>query len=137
MSTLAVICAAPDCENPVERQPGRVGRPPIYCSKACRPSLAKEVLTVEVVQDDTEDRQPGRDWIVRLRRGTHTVPVRKRTRPLQRRGVRRRAALLLRRGRPDAAPRGPVTGRAITEAGRPAEAVGSKPVHRKAGGTIE
>lgn len=71
-----VICAAPGCENPVERHPGRVGRPPIYCSPACRPTLAREALTVEVTQDDTEDRQPGRDWNVRLRRGAHTVLIR-------------------------------------------------------------
>ena len=77
MSAPVVICAAPGCENPVERHPGRVGRPPIYCSPACRPTLAKEVLTVEVVQDDTDERQPGRDWIVRLRRGMHTVPARR------------------------------------------------------------
>jgi hypothetical protein len=77
MSAPAVICAAPDCENPVERHPGRVGRPPIYCSKACRPTMAKEALVVEVVQDDTDERQPGRDWIVRLRRGAHTVSVRR------------------------------------------------------------
>ena len=76
MRAPVVICAAPGCENPVERHPGRVGRPPIYCSAACRPTLAKEVLSVEVVQDDTDDRQPGRDWIVRLRRGMHTVSVR-------------------------------------------------------------
>ncbi len=72
-----VICAAPDCENPVERQPGRVGRPPIYCSPACRPTLTRAALVVELVQDDSEDREPGRGWIVRLRRGAHTVPVRR------------------------------------------------------------
>ena len=77
MSAPVVICAALDCENPVERKPGRVGRPRIYCSPACRPTLAKEALVVEVVQDDTDDRQPGLDWVVRLRRGMHTVPVRR------------------------------------------------------------
>jgi hypothetical protein len=73
----AVICAAPDCHNPVVRRPGRVGRPPVYCSPACRPTLARQALVVELVQDDSEDREPGRDWIVRLRRGAHTVPVRR------------------------------------------------------------
>jgi hypothetical protein len=77
VSAPVVICAAPGCENPVERHPGRVGRPPIYCSPACRPTLAKEVLVVEVVQDDVEDREFGREWIVRLRRGMHTVSVRR------------------------------------------------------------
>jgi hypothetical protein len=71
-----LLCARPDCDNPVVRKPGKVGRPPIYCSKACRPALAKQVLVVELVQDDSEDREPGRVWIVRLRRGAHTVPVR-------------------------------------------------------------
>ena len=70
-------CARPDCDNPVVRKPGKVGRPAIYCSPACRPALARQPLVVEVVQDDSEDRQPGRDWIVRLRRGAHTVPIRR------------------------------------------------------------
>lgn len=82
MSAPAVICAAPDCENPVERRPGRVGRPPIYCSKACRPSLAKEVLTVEVAQDVADDGQLLREWNVWLQRGMHRVLIRRELGPL-------------------------------------------------------
>ena len=69
------ICARETCTNPVPRGPR--GRPPIYCSPACRPTLARAALVVELVQDDSDDSEPGRDWIVRLRRGAHTVPVRR------------------------------------------------------------
>jgi hypothetical protein len=71
-----IICAAPGCDNPVVHHPGRVGRPPIYCSPACRPSHGSPALTVEVDQDTADDQQPGRDWVVRLRRGPRIVVVR-------------------------------------------------------------
>jgi hypothetical protein len=71
-----VVCAAAGCENRVVRRPGQAGRPPIYCSPACRPSHARPALTVEVDHDATEDRQPGRDWVVRLRRGQRVVVLR-------------------------------------------------------------
>ena len=70
-----VICAAPDCDHLVVRHPGRVGRPPIYCSPACRPTHVPSSLTVEVDHDDTTDEEPGRNWVVRLRRGSGTVVV--------------------------------------------------------------
>jgi hypothetical protein len=67
-----VLCAAPGCENPVLRRPGQSGRPPIYCSPTCRPSYTRPTVTVEVEQADGDD-QPGRDWVVRLRRGRRVV----------------------------------------------------------------
>jgi hypothetical protein len=70
-----VICAAPGCDRDVVRYPGRIGRPPIYCSPACRPTYVRPALTVEVDQDANEEEQPGRDWAVRLRRGRDTVVV--------------------------------------------------------------
>jgi hypothetical protein len=68
-------CAAPGCDNPVIRRPGQPGRPPIYCSPACRPSHSRPALTIEITPDATDD-QPGRDWEVRLRRGRHVVVLR-------------------------------------------------------------
>jgi hypothetical protein len=82
MSAAVVICAAPDCDNLVERRPGRIGRPPIYCSPTCRPSLAKESLTVEVAQTLTDEGELLREWNVRLRRGMHSVLVRQELGPL-------------------------------------------------------
>ncbi len=55
------------------RRPGRVGRPPIYCSKACRPTPTRPALTVEIDHDD--DQLSGRDWVVRVRRGARSVVV--------------------------------------------------------------
>ncbi len=64
------LCAAHGCDNPVPRRPGRAGRPPIYCSPACRPSYVRPALVVEVDQQDAaDDDGQGRDWIVRIRRG--------------------------------------------------------------------
>jgi hypothetical protein len=70
------VCAAPGCANSVVRRPGQTGRPAIYCSPACRPSYRRPALTVDVDRDPTEDFQPGREWIVRLRRGPHAVILR-------------------------------------------------------------
>ncbi|HEX2053001.1 MAG TPA: hypothetical protein VHJ78_04635 [Actinomycetota bacterium] len=69
-------CAAPGCDNPVLRRPG-VGRPPIYCSPACRPSRsgAAGQLTVDVHQEDDDGQGAGRCWTVALRRGRHSVVV--------------------------------------------------------------
>lgn len=69
-------CAAAGCDNVVSRRPGRAGRPPIYCSPACRPSRSRPAVVVEV--DHAEDdaaAAAGRDWVVRLRRGGHAVVV--------------------------------------------------------------
>jgi hypothetical protein len=70
-------CASPGCHNPVVRKPGRRGRPPIYCSPACRPSLkgATNQIHVDVDQDGNDDEGVGRFWTVTLRRGTRTVVV--------------------------------------------------------------
>lgn len=70
-----VLCAAPDCDNPVVRRPDNIGRPPIYCSPACRPSHTRPAITVEIAHDDAEE-QPGRDWVVRLRRGPRVIVLR-------------------------------------------------------------
>lgn len=72
-------CAAAGCDNPVERHPGRVGRPPIYCSPVCRPSrtggAGGNQISVEVDQEDHDGDRPGRCWVVTLRRGTTSVVV--------------------------------------------------------------
>jgi hypothetical protein len=74
-----LTCARPGCANPVVRRPGRTGRPPIYCSPACRPSRRADrgQISVEIDQDDDArpGLDPGRSWIVRLRRGRRTVIV--------------------------------------------------------------
>ena len=72
-------CAAAGCDNSVERHPGRVGRPPIYCSPACRPSRTgcpgRNQISIEVDHDDHDGDRPGRCWVVTLRRGTKSVVV--------------------------------------------------------------
>ena len=72
-------CAAAGCDNPVERHPGRVGRPPIYCSPTCRPSrtgcAGRNLISVEVVQEEHDGEGSGRCWVVTLRRGTNSVVV--------------------------------------------------------------
>ena len=65
-------CAADGCDNPVPRRPGKIGRPPIYCSPACRPSRARPAVYVEAERADDSD-DPSRGWEVRLRRGEHVV----------------------------------------------------------------
>ena len=73
-------CARPDCPNPVVR-PARRGRPPIYCSPACRARAQRrpppEPVLVEVDHGSltAQGRPAGRVWLVRLRRGPHTVTV--------------------------------------------------------------
>ena len=74
----AAVCAAPGCGKPVPpRRPGAIGRPPIYCSIACRPSSKWHApLTVDV-EDEAQGTTGGRghDWTVRLRRGRRSVVV--------------------------------------------------------------
>ncbi len=74
------VCAAAGCDAAVERHPGRVGRPPIYCSPACRPSrtgcAGHNQISVEVDQEDHDgDGRPGRCWVVTLRRRSNSVVV--------------------------------------------------------------
>ena len=68
-------CAGDGCDHPVPQTPGRRGRPPIYCSADCRPSRVSRTVAVEVDHQDGDDVQAGREWTVRLRRGTQTVIV--------------------------------------------------------------
>jgi len=71
----AKTCAAPGCGKPVHRRPGARGRPPIYCSPACRPSRQGDpTVHVEVDHDGNEDG-PSRFWTVSLRRGGRRVVV--------------------------------------------------------------
>ena len=77
--TAVVACAAPGCDHPVTRT-SRPGRPPIYCSPACRPSRdhrGTDRLVVEVDHEPTPTgtRPTGRIWIVRLRRSNRTVVI--------------------------------------------------------------
>lgn len=71
----ARTCAAPGCDNVVPPRPGRAGRRPIYCCPACRPSRAQQRVVVEIDVEADEDHDPGRDWIVRLRRGRRSMVV--------------------------------------------------------------
>ncbi|GAC1600791.1 MAG: hypothetical protein NVS3B21_28120 [Acidimicrobiales bacterium] len=74
----SLLCARPGCANPVVRTPGQTGRPPIYCSPQCRPSrrFTRAQITVEVDHDDDpDDVRSGRSWVVKLRRGRHSVTV--------------------------------------------------------------
>ena len=76
---IGAACAAAGCDNRVERHPGRVGRPPIYCSPACRPSRTgcahRNLISVEVDQEDHDGEGSGRSWVVKIRRGTNSVVV--------------------------------------------------------------
>ncbi len=73
-----ITCASAGCDNPVLRRPGQRGRPPIYCSPACRPSRTGGPggpISVEVDHDDGDGDSSGRCWVVRLRRGARSVVV--------------------------------------------------------------
>lgn len=76
----AQSCARPDCPNPVIR-PGRRGRPPIYCSPACRARTKRRPATGPILVEvdhgslTAQGRPAGRVWLVRLRRGPHAVIV--------------------------------------------------------------
>jgi hypothetical protein len=75
----AATCARPGCDRPLVRKPR--GRPPLYCSAACRHLVARKGplprLTVEVdhERDDETGRPTGHVWLVRLRRGDLVVEV--------------------------------------------------------------
>ena len=65
-------CAGPGCHNPVARRHRR-GRPPRYCSPACRQRAAHPY--VEVDCDPTDGRPVGRVWTVRLHRHGRSVII--------------------------------------------------------------
>jgi hypothetical protein len=90
------VCATPGCHNPVAARHGTTGRPPIYCSRACRLALRVarrrtqpehtaepaeiaigndgDEIAVEIGQDP-DDPTPMRSWTVTLHRGPHAVTV--------------------------------------------------------------
>ena len=92
------VCATPGCHNPVAARHGTTGRPPIYCSKACRLALRvarrrarpeptaqepteistgsddADQITVETGQDP-DDPTPMRSWTVTIHRGPNAVTV--------------------------------------------------------------
>ena len=72
-------CARPGCEGMLARKAR--GRPPLYCSAACRHAVARKgplprlVVEVDCERQDTAGRPTGNVWLVRLRRGEHAVEV--------------------------------------------------------------
>jgi hypothetical protein len=90
------VCATPGCDNPVAARHGTTGRPPIYCSRACRLALrvarrrpqprhtaepaeitidgGDDKIAVEMGQDP-DDPTPMRSWTVTIHRGQHAVTV--------------------------------------------------------------
>jgi hypothetical protein len=92
----AHLCATPGCDNPVPARRGTTGRPPIYCSAACRQALrltrrrphpdpptqkpdhitneTNNQITVEIGQDP-DNPTPMRSWTVTIHRGQHAVTV--------------------------------------------------------------
>lgn len=72
-------CARPGCRQPLVRKPR--GRPPLYCSAACRHLVARKGplprLTVEVDHEggDQDGRPTGQVWLIRLRRGDRVLVV--------------------------------------------------------------
>ena len=76
---MSPICARADCDNLVVPT-GRPGRPPIYCSPACRPSPSRHTTTsaiVAITHDPIERgaRPAGRIWRVQLQRGSSVVTL--------------------------------------------------------------
>lgn len=90
------VCATPGCDNPVAVRRGTTGRPPIYCSRACRLALrvarrrphpdpitsepdkitveSGDQITVEISQTP-DDPTPMRSWTVTIHRGQRAVTV--------------------------------------------------------------
>ena len=72
-------CARPGCPNPLIRKAR--GRPPLYCSAACRHLVARKgptprlVVEVDAEAGDATGRPMGHVWLVRLRRGERSVEV--------------------------------------------------------------
>jgi len=72
-------CARPGCKEPLVRKVR--GRPPLYCSAACRHLVARKgpaprlVVEVDAEAGDAMGRPTGHVWLVRLRRGERSVEV--------------------------------------------------------------
>ena len=72
-------CARPGCPNPLVRRAR--GRPPLYCSAACRHAVARKgpaprlVVEVDAEACDITGRPRGHVWLVRVRRGDRVVEV--------------------------------------------------------------
>lgn len=72
-------CARPGCGAPLVRKAR--GRPPLYCSTACRHAVGRKgpvprlVVEVDYEQEDRIGRPTGHVWLVRLRRGDREVEV--------------------------------------------------------------
>lgn len=66
-------CAAPGCDNDVERRHPR-GRPPLYCSRSCRRRRIPDLVVELDHEQPAEGTRPvGRVWRVQLRRGERIV----------------------------------------------------------------
>jgi hypothetical protein len=72
-------CARPGCGQPLVRKAR--GRPPLYCSAACRHAVARKgpvprlLVEVDHERDEPVGRPTGHVWLVRLRRGERAVDV--------------------------------------------------------------
>lgn len=76
---VAHTCARPGCTNPLVRRAR--GRPPLYCSVACRHAAHRRrpdprvSVEVDCEPGDVAARPTGHVWLVRLRRGDRIVEV--------------------------------------------------------------
>ena len=72
-------CAGPGCDRPLVRKAR--GRPPLYCSAACRHAAHRKgpapglVVELDCEAGDATGRPTGHVWLVRLRRGERSVEV--------------------------------------------------------------
>jgi hypothetical protein len=72
-------CARPGCEEPLVRKAR--GRPPLYCSAACRHLVARKgpaprlAVEIDAEAGSATGRPTGHVWLVRLRRGDQAVEV--------------------------------------------------------------
>jgi hypothetical protein len=73
------ICARPGCGAPLVRKAR--GRPPLYCSTACRHLVARKgpvprlAVEIDAETSDGTGRPTGHVWLVRLRRGERSIEV--------------------------------------------------------------
>ncbi len=73
-------CAAPGCDIPIVAL--ATGRPARFCSGACRARAHRQrhtspppVAEADMGSASSRGRHPDRAWLVRLRRGDHSVVV--------------------------------------------------------------